>query len=431
LFAYAVFIYSALGLIGLQLVTPDLCVAAVVFAAAGHVLAMIRRGPTWGRAILLGLILGLGYLSKSVMFVLSLVLVLSLPLSPPLRSRGLRYVLMVAGAFAVAATLLIIPISRKAGNLTFGTSSNLGYAFMVNRVPYTNWQGDSSSSSGLLHPPRRLNSDPEIFDYSAHLVGTYPAWFDPTYWTAGVSPEFHLSSQVRALYQTGGFYVNFFIGGSGAVATILVVLIWLCADCLSMGPQLRRQLPLIVFGLAGLAIYFLVYVESRYVAAFAALLWILPTAAARGLEPREPVQWLNRAALICAACLVVPIALRAAADAWESRRDTSPHPQIAAHLHSIGIQPGDRVANIGIDRDERSGSSFDAFWAYLARVQIVAEIPNGQEFLCADEAIAKRVYSQLAQVGARAVVTMAMPSRWCSAGWQNVQGTKYYVRLLG
>ena len=431
LFGYAVFIYSALALIGLQLVTPDLCVAAAVFAAAGLVLAMGLRGPSGTRTLLLGLVLGLGYLAKSVMFVLGLVLVASLPLAPALRPRALRYGAIVAGVFAAVATLLIIPISRKTGGLTFGTSGKLSYAFMVNKVPYTNWQGDRASSrSGLLHPPTRLGSDPDIFEYDAHMTGTYPPWFDPTYWTAGLRAEFHPSNQARALYRTGGYYVNLFLGGAGVAATLLVILISLGGADIHLARQLRDQLPLLALALAGLAIYLLVNVESRYVASFAALLWILPVAAAQGLQSRGPVRWLDRAVLACAACLVIPVTLHAVADAWESRNVTNAHPEVAARLRALGLRPGDRVANIGIERGEKLGSSFEAFWAYLAQVQIVAEIPDGRDFLCADKRTAERVYADLAQVGARAAVTMAMPSRWCSAGWRKVEGTAYYVRLL-
>jgi hypothetical protein len=431
LFAYAVFIYSVSALDGLRQLTPDLCVAAVVFAAAGLVLAMARRGPTWASALLLGVILGVGYLAKNVMLVLGLVLVASLPLAPTLRPRALRYGAVVVGAFGVVATLLIIPISRERGGLTFGTSGKLAYAFVVNKVPYTNWQGDSApTGTRLLHPPRRVSRNPEIFEYTAHAVGTYPPWFDPTYWTAGLRTEFHLSNEARALYRSVGAYVNLFLGGPGVAATLLVVLVWLGKDDLSVGRQLRDQLPLIAFAVVGLAIYLPIHVEGRFIASFAALLWLLPVAAARRLEPRGRVEWLDRAALACAACLVMPVALHAGADAWESRHALDPHPKIAAQLRSLGIRPGDQVANIGIEQGDNAGSSFQGFWAFLAQVQIIAEIPDGRDFLCADQPTVQRAYAELARVGARAAVTMAMPSRWCSVGWQQVAGTNYYTRLL-
>jgi hypothetical protein len=122
--------------------------------------------------------------------------------------------------------------------------------------------------------------------------------------------------------------------------------------------------------------------------------------------------------------------LHATYDAWASRKLVDPHPKVAAHLGALGLRPGDGVANIGIAPWNNTGSSFEAFWAYMAQVQVVAEIPTGGDFLCADEPTTERIYASLAQLGARAAVTLAMPSRWCAAGWQKVEGTDYYVRLL-
>jgi hypothetical protein len=70
------------------------------------------------------------------------------------------------------------------------------------------------------------------------------------------------------------------------------------------------------------------------------------------------------------------------------------------------------------------------YWAYLAGVQIVAEMPRGRNFLCADDEAAAGIYRQLARLGARAAVTRAVPNRWCPSAWHQVEGTRYSVRLL-
>jgi hypothetical protein len=429
-FGYALFMYAALWLIGLQLVTPDLCVATAVFAASGLVVRMCRRGPGWATAILLGIALGAGYLSKSVMFVLSLVLIVSLPLTLPAGTRALRYVLVTAGVFLALATLLIVPISRDTGQLTFGTSGKLSYAFMVNHIPYANWQGDSTSGhSRLLHPPTRVSSNPEVYEYTANLKGTYPAWFDPTYWTAGLRTDFRLRNQAARLLRSAEFYVQLFMGTAG-VATLLVVLVWLCTDPRVVARELRRCLPLTVLGVAGLAIYAPVNLATRYVGSFATLIWLLPVAATRRLESAATNLWLSRAVMVCALFLVTPIAVQTAAAAWESRDDRDPNPRIAARLRALGVEPGDRVVNIGLGPAEDAASSLEGYWAYLAGVHIVADMPKGRDFLCADDAAAASVYRQFTRLGARAAVTRAVPNRWCPSAWHQVEGTSYSVRLL-
>jgi hypothetical protein len=363
------------------------------------------------------------------MFILGVVLVVTVPLFPKPSARALRRAVIAASSFAAVAMALIIPITRQTGTLTFGTSGKLSYEFNVNKVPYTNWQGNVTPSRGPLHPPRRVQQDPEIFEYTNHLIGTYPPWYDPTYWTAGVETEFNALNQVRALYRTSGFYANVFLGGPGVLPTLLLLLLWFCPGNIRLRKGLGQYLPLITFAVAGMAIYLPVNVESRYIAAFAALLWLIPLAAAQIDVSELRQHWLNCMALLCTGCLVIPVGLHAVSDAWESRHGGSPHPLVAAHLRNLGIQPEARVANIGRGTGER-GSSFEAFWAYLAQVQIAAEIPDGRDFLCADDPTAARVYSSLARLGVRAVVTMAMPSRWCAQGWSQVEGTEYYVKLL-
>jgi hypothetical protein len=436
-FGYALFLYAALWLIGLELVTPDLCVAMAVFAASGLVVRMCRRGPDWTTAVLLGIALGVGYLTKSVMFVLSLVLIVSLPLTLPAGARALRHVLGTAGVFLALATLLIVPISRDAGQLTFGTSGRLSYAFMVNHVPYANWQGDSADAHGdsalghsrLLHPPRRVSSSPELYEYTANLKGTYPAWFDPTYWIAGLRTDFSLRNQAARLLLSLQFYVRLFMGTAG-VATFLVVLIWLCTDASVIARELRRCLPLAVLGLAGLVIYAPVFLANRYIGSFATLLWLLPVAASRRLEAAATNLWLSRAVMVCAAILVTPIVVQTAIAAWGSRHERDPYPKVAAQLRALGVEPGDRVVNIGQDPADELGSALQGYWAYLAGVQIVAEMPKGRNFLCADDEAAAGIYRQLARLGARAAVTRAVPNRWCPSAWHQVEGTRYSVRLL-
>jgi hypothetical protein len=427
-FAYGAFVYATLGVIGVHWVTPDLCVAAACFGIAGLVLRLCYRGPSWNTAVLLGITLGIAYLAKSVMFVLGIILLFSLPLAPALRPAIVRFIGPAAAAFLAVASLLIIPISRETGELTFGTAGTLTYGFMVNLVPPTNWQGESTATSQPLRPPRRLAAEPPIFEYTAHLKGTYPPWFDPTYWSAGLQMELHPWNQARRILRSGETYMNLFFGG-GVAATLLVALVWLCAGGVSVTPELRTSLPLVIFGLAGLLIYVPINVEMRFAGAFAALCWILPPALARigNSEPRQ--LWLDRAALACAACLVISVAAYVEVEAVGRRRQRDPHPRVAASLTRLGVRPGDRVVSIGIASTDDRGS-FGAFWARLAGVQIVADMPAGSDFVCAPQSETRTIYAEFARLGARALVTAVMPSRWCASGWQRVEGTDYHVRSL-
>ena len=87
------------------------------------------------------------------------------------------------------------------------------------------------------------------------------------------------------------------------------------------------------------------------------------------------------------------------------------HLRIADLLRSEGLKEGDRIAHIG--------NSHHAYWARLARVKIVAEIPyrrlspwtrgNTRQFQLLDEEDRARTLQALASPGVTAIVATNMP----------------------
>jgi hypothetical protein len=431
LFAYAIFLYCTLELNGLGLVTPDLCLAATVFTAGGLLLRLARVGPSWRDSLLLGGVLGLGYLAKSVMFPIgACFLVAAALLQRRPRARGLRHEIAAAAAFLAVAAVLIVPISRAIGRPTFGTAGPLAYAWEVNDVPYTNFQGDSKGVTRLLHPPKRLYQDPELYDFTGHLVGTYPPWFDPAYWNAGVRIGFRPWLQIRQLDRAAVFYVDLFLGSAGGVATLLVALAWLYAERGAVDPDVRLRLALLLPALGALALYAPVHVESRYIAPFAAVLWLVPVLTARWKNPRLHWGWTDRVAAIGACVLAVPVAVHTASDAWPTGDRPFVQWIVASDLRRMGLRQGDRVAVTGLTSPSQPDPAFETYWAHLMGAQVSAEIPRGEAFLCADSAQTAPVYAILRELRVRALVTRGLPSSSCARGWQRMDGTKYYARMI-
>src|SRR5260221_8687642 len=120
--------------------------------------------------------------------------------------------------------------------MTLGTAGKLAYAWEVNHVPYTNGQGDARSH--LKHPPRQVRTAPEMYEYSSHLKGTYPAWFDPAYWNAGLAVPISPTKQVAQLIRSTKFYFNLLLDSAGALATLVALLAW--------GAGLRKYLAVLV-----------------------------------------------------------------------------------------------------------------------------------------------------------------------------------------
>ena len=98
--------------------------------------------------------------------------------------------------------------------------------------------------------------------------------------------------------------------------------------------------------------------------------------------------------------------------------------EVAEDLLALGVQPGDQVGVIGY--------AFDSFWARLARVRIVAELPGGEagEFWSGDAAVQARVLAAFASARVSAIVAEDVPGEAVLPGWQPLGETNYSVYLL-
>jgi hypothetical protein len=429
-FAYAVFAQLAIHMIGQALVTPDMLLMGTVFMAAG-LSVRLRRAPTVRDAVLLGVTLGAGYLSKSVMFVLVPVFLLSCWRLMRTTRRGRWKLMYTAASFLVIAAVHIVPISRETGYFTSGTAGRLAYLWSVGGLPYANWDGSTAGLGTPEHPPMHVFRDPDVFAYSAHLKGTYPPWSDPAYWNAGARLRVRIGAQLLQLHRSLDSLLYLVLGWPGATITLLVSMLWFCTDQRLQPGALRMYSDMLLTALVACVLYALVHIEPRYLAPFLGLLWIVPAAALRWRSVAERRQWPDRAALIVAGILTLPLAFRMVGDAWKARGEQDPYAAVASALNRAGVHRGDRVANIGLVAGQVTGSSFEAYWAFLARVQIVAEMPAGQEFLCAPPGPASDdVYRAMARLGAKAVVARAIPGQGCARGWDRVPATDFYIRRL-
>ena len=103
---------------------------------------------------------------------------------------------------------------------------------------------------------------------------------------------------------------------------------------------------------------------------------------------------------------------------------------VASDLRRMGLRQGDRVAVTGLTSPSQPDPAFETYWAHLVGAQVSAEIPRGEAFLCADSAQTAPVYAILRELRVRALVTRGLPSSSCARGWQRIDGTKYYARMI-
>ncbi len=347
-------------------------------------------------AALMGLALGCAYLTKSFAFVVSLLCVLTLVFFARIWMR--QSILRAAGAgalalacFGVAAGPYITALSGQHGRLDFGDSGALNYAWYVGGTEKMHLQPYMTDRFGtaevqLKHPERELLRSPQVLSYAQMPYGTYPDWFDTTYWNDQVRPHFALRGEVSRATRDAELVVRYLFNHPESLLLLALLMVLGARPVLRWRPGTADAnafwLPPLVLGVLIWGIYAIVNTEERYVTV-AFFLIVLPAFAA--LEAKHDVRGKDLLVLRAAVpALAVLLALLAAGEALrvvlEDRRDLSVagipggwySPQMehgAEGLAALGVKPGDTVACIGW----RACLS-DEYWARLAGVRILTEV---------------------------------------------------------
>jgi len=432
LLGYTLFIWTSLYLISIFMIGPDMCNAAFVYLISGLLLRIRRRNRGWFTFILLGIILGFAYLTRTFMFLLafiflgiSLFSIGNLKKAIPRLIIALVFFLSIGGPF-------IITLSNTKGYLTFGDTATVIYALGTG----IHWQGESVGTGKPEHPTKKLYNNPEIYEFSSPIRGTYPPWYDPYYWTKGYIFHFNLSKQIKILISNLKVLFKIF--------SELPMVVLINSSLIFYLINRRRRLwvkdimgeywNLYIPAISALVMFLLTHLESRYIGVFIVLLWMAIFASLRFSESQRLEALMKSivyAIVILIMGFVITLSLPKVYNVVSSlirgeEKSTHIHWQVADTLKKqIGIKPQDRVACIG--------DAYYAYWARLARVKIVAEMPTRSviNFLAADESVRHQVIKIFEGTGAKVVVTREIPQTYAALfGWQRIKNTGYYVYIL-
>jgi 4-amino-4-deoxy-L-arabinose transferase-like glycosyltransferase len=430
-FGIVLFLYGAMLMIGPYRDSPDMTVAAIVFLACAA-LVRIRSGKDpWALYLGFGVLLALGYYMKAVMFPMSFVFLAAAALAARNKKQALPRLAAAMVIFLIACSPWVFVLSRAKGRLTFGDSGRLNYLWYND----LGWSGDgypfpwNAAVAGTpQHPMRQLLASPRVYEFSAPFQGSYPPWDDPSYWYDGAKVRFNLPLQIRRLFSAAQSYAHILDGQTALIAGALFLFFLLPAWKLAAG-----KLPwyLLIPGLAGLALYAPIRADNRYVAPFFVLIWSALFAGLYVLNLKKREQFLAPLALGVAIALLLPIGLLTVSDAvqamgrWRAGAafDHS-DARVADYLHSMGVEPRDRLGYIQSPED-----TFNKYWARLAKVTIVADMPyqDAEEFWHSDAALQHEMVEVFCGAGVKAIVAYKVPKDVRTAGWQKAGRTDYYV----
>jgi len=435
---YSLFIWSSLELITISRVTPDMCVAGFVYLAAGILLRIGRGTGSWLTFALLGVVLGVGYLAKAAMFPLAFVFLgVSLFAVGDLRRAAPR-VAVAAAVFLLVSSPFIIALSVAKGRMTFGDSGRLNYAWYVSGITYRHWQGEPFGSGTPRHPTRKLIEYPAVYEFGSPIGGTYPLWYDPSYWNEGMSPRFDLRRHIKNMVWRSNLYAYIFFSLHGSLVLGLFVLLYMSRRGRLIVKDVAASWLLLVPALAAFAMYMQVYVETRFIGAFVVLLFTGLYSIVRVLESEGSHRLVRCVMIIIMVMFILAVGPSSARMAYAAVRDGIRGEQAAAHeqwqvaeeLRQMGVRPGDKVASV------KYSNIVNAKWARLARVQIVAEMysdayrTDDGDFWLADKVVRDQIIQSFAKAGANIIVAKDVPDRASTEGWQRIGNTDYYVYFL-
>ncbi len=419
LLACSAFIYCSLDLTNLGLVTPDLLVSTFAFLTAGLLIRILDSASMKDHAAL-GIILGVGYLAKTPFFAFALLCVAMLWI------RDRRRVWLTAALFAAISAPYVLVLSASKGRLTIGDSGRLNVVWMVNGVPYYNWQGGPAANGRPIHPARPLSASPDVLEFAAPIHATYPLWYDPSYWNDGVRVAWRAGDFASAVLREVRLY-GYLIFHRQIPLLFAVVVLGLLAARHQLIQSWRPLWPLLVFSSAPFVMYAFVHAEGRYLAPFFVLLWsALALGVLWAVTPENPKVPLTIASVASILMLIAAIAAVRPLEPIRSAHDTSSRSlapdekqfQIATQLSRLGLKPGDPVAILTGD--------LPYSWARLvgARITMEAGVRNAQDW--------SKARAILERYPAGFVVAPRIEGVVNQAGWMELGQTGAYVyRICG
>jgi len=440
-------------------IRPDALLQALMLAAFAMLLQSFASESLL-YAPAMGFFFGLAYLTKSFAFLIALLTIALMVVFQAWVQRRKPVRVVVAGAlallvFAAIAGPYIGALSKQKHHFDFGDSGALNYAWYVSGTVKMHIEPSMTADFGsakvnLIHPEQQLLAHPGIYSYRAQPYGTYPAWFDPTYFHERITPVFSASRllhrDIRNVVLSFRYLLNH------PEAWILLALLVACGARFGFLPlranlsRWRRSvfwLPPIALGLAMWGIYGLVNIEERYVT-LAYLLIILPIFATLLFDGHQ-VPWPHhtaRAMVAVLAFLALGETLRVALD--ERRAESGAglpaawyQPNVfhaAKGLNALGIGSGDEIACMGT-----IACLNDPYWMRLANVRVLTEVynPDAQHLLEEFEGLPNRqqVEDVLKSQGAKVLVAAFDPGEMtgrtpASAGWIRLGDSDLYALPL-
>jgi hypothetical protein len=405
----------------LTIVNPDLLVAALAFVVLGMVTQFSAGRLSVVSSCLIGILLGVAYLTKTAMLPFGACVLATMLAVSWNRRAGIRHTGLALLCFLAISTAFVAALSWNNHRFTYGDAGKLNIAWYVNGAwpRHIHWQGQEAVPAHPQHPTRKIMNWPEVYEFATPVPGTYPPWYDPTYWNAGVDTRIDPAREVFRFKQNMIDLALYLIGPAGILTAVVLTVFFLGDRTGGSWRQFMKFLPILAPAIALLLMYGMITWEPRYIS------WIILAGfctliASTSISPEDRrLSALRAASLALGAILAGVLFQNLNNSRWESGT-WAQYVEAAEQLRVMGFEPGNPVAVIGDGMTEE-------FWARLDRVQIVAEVPRALETGNSEDAFwtsapegQRTVLNALKSTGASAAVAdtppKVLPPGWVAVG---------------
>lgn len=433
LLGFALFLFFAVGFIGVSAVSPDLTLFVCVMLVGG-ILVRIRDGNvSWGLFAILGAVCAISYLIKAIMFPLTFVFLGVAFLTAGNKRRILPGLALTLAVFILISSPWILMLSRAKGRFTYSDVGKINYLWFASEgfndygypFPWKPAPGEGTP----LHPMRDLLASPHVFEFQAPFRGSYPLWDDPSYWYEGAKIPIHLKQQLRTI-------VNALNGYPHEVELQAALLVGALFLLLAAGVRAKRVLAawyLILPAVTALSLYAISHglVQNRYTGPFLPLLWAGLFSELYLLHLKENSRLLAPLSIAMAVILCFPLAVDLSYNLRQTARNIHARTffehsdaDVADYLQKAGLLPGARLGYLQAPED-----GTNKYWARLAKMTIVADMSfqDVPAFWEADSVTKAKVLAAFRSAGVQAIVAYRAPAGARSVGWEKVGTSDYYV----
>ncbi len=424
---YALFIFSSLHLISLWMPVPDMLFSLFVYLATGLILGICSGTGNMKNFLLLGIVLGFGYLSKTPMFVIAFVYFLIIALFAEKKSKYSSKIFFSCLVFLLISLPYIWAISTSKGYFTIGESGKLNYAWYINDVPpFTHYQGGPPGKGGLIHPTRKIFESPAVYEFDKPFENvTYPAFYDPTYWYHGIKPYFDPFRQLCAIAASFSVFYKIFFKYLVVLFFAYFVLIYMGRMKKYLFDDLAYYKVLLLPAIFAFVMFSLVHMEARYIAPFVVIFWLSLFSSIRMPDTNRAKRLMECVTLLAVSIVMITTGVMSAQEISAWKRNGSEHTdwQIAETLKKYGIKQGDKIATIGYTVPHLP------YWARLLKVKVISEIPEKDSLIFweSNGDLKNQVILTIAKTGAKAIIAMDIPECCSDNSWVKLGNSNSYL----